>query len=201
MSNLASEIRRVEPYSDRFHIDVCDGHYAPVLLFFPDLVRAARPHTKKQFEIHLGCTDPLAWVKPFREAGADGAIFYFDSTREPQKVIDAIRDAGMYVGISLTLDEPIELAQPYIEQLDVLTIMGTAAAIKGAGMDPRVPDKIRAARRIIEMHRSRTEIEADGGIREQTVPVIRDAGADWIVPGSMMFAQPPDRLMRLIASH
>jgi pentose-5-phosphate-3-epimerase len=53
---------------------------------------------------------------------------------------------------------------------------------------------------MIETHRSRTEIEADGGIREHTVPVIAQAGADWIVPGSMMFSQPPKRLMDLIAN-
>ena len=40
LANLAEAIRRVEPYSDRFHLDVADGHYVPNLLFFPDLVRA-----------------------------------------------------------------------------------------------------------------------------------------------------------------
>src|SRR5262245_49511174 len=45
LSNLAAEINRVEPYIERFHLDVADGHYVPSLLFFPDLVKALRPHT------------------------------------------------------------------------------------------------------------------------------------------------------------
>ena len=39
-SNLGAEIRRVEPYSERFHLDVADGHYVKNLLFFPDQVKA-----------------------------------------------------------------------------------------------------------------------------------------------------------------
>jgi pentose-5-phosphate-3-epimerase len=26
-ANLAAEMKRVEPYSERFHLDVADGHY------------------------------------------------------------------------------------------------------------------------------------------------------------------------------
>ena len=29
LTNLALEIQRVEPYSERFHLDVADGHYVP----------------------------------------------------------------------------------------------------------------------------------------------------------------------------
>ena len=53
LANLASEIRRVEPHSERFHLDVADGHYVPALLFFPDLVAAIRKHTTVPFEVHL----------------------------------------------------------------------------------------------------------------------------------------------------
>ena len=45
LANLAADIQRVAPYSERFHLDVVDGHYAPTMLFFPDLVAALQPHT------------------------------------------------------------------------------------------------------------------------------------------------------------
>src|SRR5581483_6741487 len=91
LANLVSEIRRVEPYSERFHLDVADGHYVPNLLFFPDLVRALRPHTNLPFEVHLMVTDPLAWVEPFVEAGADGIIFCYDSVPDPGAVLRRIK--------------------------------------------------------------------------------------------------------------
>src|ERR1700704_5048381 len=90
LGNLAAEIKRVEPYSERFHLDVADGHYVPTMLFFPDLVRSLRPHTSVPFEVHLMTIDPLAWIEPFAEAGADGIIFCLDSARDPEAVLKAI---------------------------------------------------------------------------------------------------------------
>ena len=43
LGDLAREMKRVEPYSERFHLDVADGHYVKTLLFFPDLVRGLAP--------------------------------------------------------------------------------------------------------------------------------------------------------------
>ena len=74
LADLAAAIKRVEPHSERFHLDVADGHYSPTLLFFPDLVAALRPHTDLPLEIHLMTTDPAAWIDPFADAGADAIL-------------------------------------------------------------------------------------------------------------------------------
>ena len=191
LANLASDIRRVEPYSTRFHLDVADGHYVPQLLFFPDLVRQLRPHTKLPFEVHLMVTDPQAWIQPFVEAGADTLIFTLDAAPDPAQVLRAIRAAGKLAGVSLLITEDIDLLEPLWNDLDIITIVGTAMGIKGAGLDPAVPDKIRKARRLIDERGLKVEIQADGGIRRETVPLLAAAGADSIVPGSLMFKEVP----------
>jgi ribulose-phosphate 3-epimerase len=200
LSNLTAEIKRVEPYSERFHLDVADGHYTKTMLFFPDLVKALRPHTKVPFEIHLMTTDPLAWIDPFVEAGADGFIFCFDSAKDPGVVIRAVKSHGKRTGVSLLLTEPVELLDRYWQDLDVVTIVGTAMGIKGATMDASVPGKIRRAREIVQRRGLKTEIEADGGIRKETVPLIHAAGADYIVPGSLMFGGDPAAMRKWLAS-
>jgi ribulose-phosphate 3-epimerase len=200
LANLESEIRRVEPYSERFHLDVADGHYVPNLLFFPDLVRALRRHTRLPFEVHLMTTDPSAWIGPFSEAGADGFIFCRDSARDPARVIRAIRDAGKFVGVSLRIEEELERLDPYWGDLDLVTLLGTEVGIKGASMDARVPQKVRRARDLIDRRGLKTEVEVDGGIRRQSVPLIHSAGADWIVPGSLMFGGDPHEMRRWLAT-
>jgi ribulose-phosphate 3-epimerase len=200
LGNLAAEMRRVEPYSERFHLDVADGHYVPTMLFFPDLVKALRPHAKRPFEIHLMTTDPEAWIDPFVEAGADGFIFCFDSTRDPGALLKSTQARGKYAGMSLLLDEPLELLEPYWNDLDILTIVGTPMGTKGTGMDPTAPGKIARAREIIRRRGLRTELEMDGGIRRESVPLIHAAGADYIVPGSLMFKEDPASMRRWLAS-
>ena len=200
LANLEAEIKRVEPFSEMFHIDVADGHYTPTLLFFPDLLKAARKHTKLPLEVHLMCTHPLNWIEPFVEAGADGFIVYPDSENDTREVIDAIKSAGKFAGISLTLDQPLDLLDPFWEDLSIVCILGTRVGIKGAGMDPIVPGKIRAARKIIVERGLSAEVEADGGIRRHTVPLLHAAGADYIVPGSLMFGEDPATMRAWLAS-
>jgi ribulose-phosphate 3-epimerase len=200
LADLASEIRRVEPYSERFHLDVADGHYVGNLLFFPDLVAAIRGHTRLPLEVHLMTTDPLAWIEPFSEAGADGFIFCLDSARDPSRVIRAIAAAGKFVGVSLRVEEELERLDPYWGELDLVTIFGTEVGIKGASMDAGVPEKVRRARGMIDRSGLKAEVEVDGGIRRQSVPRIHSAGADWIVPGSLMFGGDPREVRQWLAS-
>ena len=199
LANLAAEIRRVEPYSERFHLDVADGRYVPTLLFFPDLVKALRPHTEVPFEVHLMTADPLAWVDPFLDAGADIVIFCFDSLRDPGAAVNAVKSRGKLVGVSLLINEGLDLLEPYWPDLDLVTIVTTAMGIKGATMDPSIPGKIRRARSVIAATGSKAEIQVDGGIRRNTVPVFHEAGADWIVPGSLMFGEDPRALRDWLA--
>ncbi|MBM3839035.1 MAG: ribulose-phosphate 3-epimerase [Verrucomicrobia bacterium] len=200
LANLAAEIKRVEPYSERFHIDVADGHYVPNLLFFPDQVKALRPHTRLPFEIHLMTANPLDWVEPFVEAGADAILFCFDSASNPAEVLRAIKACGKQAGVSLLINEPVELLEPLWAELDIVTIVGTAMGIKGASMDASVPGKIRQAREIIRRRGQKAVVEADGGIRRETVPLLHAAGVDFIVPGSLMFREDPKTMRQWLAS-
>ena len=199
LADLAAAIKRVEPHSERFHLDVADGHYSPTLLFFPDLVAALRPHTGLPFEIHLMTTDPAAWIDPFADTGADAIIICFDSTDDPGAVLAAIKARGLQTGVSLLLEEEIDLLDPHWEQLDILTLLQTPAGIKGADMDERAPGRIRRARAEIDHRGLATVVEADGGIRRHTVPQIAAAGADFIVPGSLMFGEDPLAMRRWLA--
>jgi len=200
LANLAADIKRVEPYSERFHLDVADGHYVNALLFFPDLVKALRKHTTVPFEVHLMTTEADQWIEPFVEAGADRLIFSFDAVPDPAALIQKVKAAGVTVGFALRIDEPIELIAPYWDALDTLCVIGTALGIKGATMDPGVPGKIKQARDLIDARKLSTDIEADGGIRRNTVPLLHAAGADYIVPGSLMFGEDPAAMRAWLAS-
>jgi ribulose-phosphate 3-epimerase len=200
LSDLAAAIRRTEPYSERFHLDVADGHYTPTLLFFPDLVKALRPHTRLPFEVHLMTTDPEMWIEPFADAGADVFIFCYDTVRDFARLLSAVRKHGKMIGISLQVTEPVELLDPYWSDLDLVTLIGTTIGTKGTSMDPRAEQRIRQTREVIQSRGIKTEIQADGGIRRNTVPLIHQAGADWIVPGSLMFKEDPAAMREWLAS-
>ncbi len=199
MANLAADIKRVDLFSERFHLDVADGHYVPTMLFFPDLVKAIRKHTAKPFEVHLMTVDPMLWIEPFIEAGADGVIFCFDSLSDPASAIKRVKDLGKFVGISLLVTEPVSVLRPYWNTIDQVTLVGTPMGTKGTSMEPSMFEKIAEAKCEIEKHGLKVDVQIDGGIRRNTVPKIKQAGADWIVPGSLMFGEDPAAMRKWLA--
>jgi ribulose-phosphate 3-epimerase len=193
--NLAAQIESVLPYADSFHIDVADGHFVPTLLFFPDMVAGIRGVTAKPLHVHLMVTDPATLVESFMMAGADIISAQVEAS-STQDALKTISKAGRKPGLALLLETPVEVLRGYLDQIDVVIAMGTQVGVKGADLAPEACDRIAAIRKIID-ERPAIKLYADGGIREHTVPKLREAGADAVVPGSLLFNAPDmDRVHR-----
>ncbi len=148
-----------------------------------------------------GINDGRLGLPNIPQQGSKGAAgICFDSTQNPVEVIRVIQSFGKQTGVSLLIHENVELLEPFWRDLDIVTLVGTAMGIKGASRDASVPGKIRQAREIIQNRKLKTVIEADGGIRRETVPLLAAAGTDFIVPGSLMFREEPKAMRQWLAS-
>ena len=187
---LRDEIARADPFADLHHIDVADGHFSPALLYFPDLVAAARKATAKPLHLHLMVADAilLEQVRQFADAGAD-LISVHAENLNADAALDLIGALGLVPGIVLQLHTPVAAASRHLDRIRMLTLLGTRIGIKGQGLDPAAPDRLREARRMLPQDR-RIVLAADGGIRANTVPALRLAGAQTIVMGSLAFNDP-----------
>ncbi len=186
--NLAAEIKSVAPYSDSFHIDVADGHFVPTLLFFPAMVAAIRAVTAKPLHVHLMVSDPATLVEQFIEAGADIISVQIEA-KTALDALETISNAGRKPGLALLLDTPIDALRDHLAKVEVVIAMGTQVGVKGVDLAPEACERIVAIRKLIEKHPN-AKLYADGGIRKHTVPKLRDAGADAVVPGSLLFDSP-----------
>ena len=90
MANFADEIRRVDPYVDRYHFDVGDGVFIPTLLFFPELVKALRYLTKKDFDVHLMVQNPAELIEDFACSGANKIMLHVDHILKDPNLFNAI---------------------------------------------------------------------------------------------------------------
>lgn len=188
LANLAAGIERVDRFADSFHLDVSDAHFAPSLLFFPDLVRALRPLTKRPFHIHLMVERPTTLIEDFVASGADVITIHAEVGKsEAAAAIQAIRRAGRSAGLALRLDTPVEASDPYLDRIDALLLLGTVPGVKGQDLAPEACGRLASAASLLGERRARVRLIADGGIRSHTVPVLRRAGADVVVPGSLVF--------------
>jgi ribulose-phosphate 3-epimerase len=193
LANLESEIHRLEPFSDSFHFDAADGHFVPVLLFFPDLLARLRELTRVEFHVHLMATRPMDLLRAFLEAGVDRITLPFEAGKRVQPALEFVKAQGKKAGLSIALDTPVNAIRDWLPLLDTVVVMGTEVGAKGLDADVRVFDRLTAVQRLAG---ERVCVTADGGIREETVPLLRAAGADAIVPGSLV-CKAPDLVQRV----
>lgn len=188
---LADDLVRITPHADILHVDVADGYFAPAFLFFPDLVARMRDQTALPIHVHLMVSDPvlLSQIDQFAEAGADLISLHVENANAAQG-LDRIAAHGVKAGMVLRVETPVAEAAPWLDRLDMLTLLGTAIGVKGQGLDPTATDRLQEAGRLIAATGRRVVLAADGGIRETTVPVLRAAGAETVVMGSLAFAAP-----------
>jgi ribulose-phosphate 3-epimerase len=190
LGKLADEIDRVDGLTDIYHIDVADGHFSPALLFFPDLVAVCRKKTTKPLHVHLMLTDDILeeQIRQFADTGAD-LISIHAENGNLDAGLDLISALALVPGVVLQLQTPVAHARDYVDRIGMLTLLGTRIGVKGQGLDPQAEPRLREARKLIEDSKlpGRVVLAADGGIREHTVPGLRQAGAETIVMGSLAF--------------
>jgi ribulose-phosphate 3-epimerase len=190
LANMEADTKRVEAGTDIFHLDAADGHFSPAFLLFPDQTARLRNVTAKPFHVHLMIGDTIleSQIEQFAEAGADLISIHAENANASQGLA-LIKKLGLKAGIVLQLHTPVSAAKPFLDDIDMLTLLGTRIGVKGQGLDAEAPNRLREGRALVaaNVHGRRLIVAADGGIRENTVPALRQAGAETIVMGSLAF--------------
>ena len=189
---LEDDLARITPHADILHVDVADGYFAPAFLFFPDLVAAMRKQTALPIHVHLMVANAvvLAQIEQFAEAGADLISIHVEHAAVADEALSRIAELGVAAGMVLRVETPVALAEEWLPRLDMLTLLGTAIGVKGQGLDPSATVRLQQAAGLIAATGKRIVLAADGGIRDTTVPLLRQAGAETVVMGSLAFGAP-----------
>lgn len=171
--------------ADLIHCDVMDGVFVPNLTFGMPMISALRRRTDGILDVHLMIVKPERYVKEFLAAGADVITFHPDASEDAFGALREIRSAGKKCGLVLNPDKPISLIEPYLDEIDVVIVMGVYAGFGGQKFIPETLDKIRALKAVIGNRN--VEIEMDGGATLENVREIAEAGVDIMVAGSAVF--------------
>ena len=132
-------------------------------------------------------TEPMKWVGPMAKAGASLFTFHVESEMPKdggiQTLIQAIKDAGMQVGISLKPKTPVSSILEYVKDIDLILIMTVEPGFSGqkfmGDMMPKVAELRKACPKM--------NIQVDGGLSPTTVDHATQAGANVIVAASAIF--------------
>lgn len=169
------------------HIDVMDGIFVPSISFGMPVITSLRKRTDIFFDVHIMIREPERYAAQFVACGADMVTFHLEATEHVQETIDAIRQAGAKVGISIKPGTSVEEALPWLEQVDMVLVMTVEPGFGGQKYMDACTEKIRRVRKAITEKGLAVDVEIDGGVTLENISVPLEAGANVIVAGSAVF--------------
>jgi len=181
---LGKMVLLTENFTDYAQFDIMDGRFVPSQSVSCEQI--ASLCTKLIWEAHLMVLHPEDCLEDFRRAGAQKIVFHYEATPSPDTIIRQVRKLGMQVGLAVNPETPIEAIRPLLGELDSVLFLSVKPGFYGAKFIPEVLDKIAAFRK----SHPRMEIGIDGGVKEDNIVKIAEAGVNVIYIGSAIFLQP-----------
>ncbi|MBR3128143.1 MAG: ribulose-phosphate 3-epimerase [Solobacterium sp.] len=172
------------------HFDVMDGHFVPNLTFGPDILKGFKKISPLTMDVHLMVTDPAFFAGVFLDAGADIITFHVEALNNEDDIhglAKMIHERGAKAGLSLKPGTDLSVLKPFLKDFDLFLIMSVEPGFGGQAFMPEAGERIMILRRWLDLTGSKTLIEVDGGINEETGRLCRQAGADVLVAGSYVF--------------
>ena len=187
-AHLGDQVEAVMDAGARvIHVDVMDGHFVPPISIGALIVDALRDLVHDRggaLDVHLMVERPERRVEDFAAAGADSIIVHWEATPHVHYALQAVRDAGLHVGLALNPATPADVVAGVTDELDHVLCM---TVNPGWGGQDYIASSTTKVSRLRELLGPDVPIEVDGGIDSETARLSRDAGATLFVAGSSIF--------------
>ena len=188
-ANLQRDVEMLnESEADWIHVDIMDGAFVPNISFGLPVCKAIHRHAQKPLDVHLMIANPDAYLEGFREAGASHLTVHYEACPHLHRTLQAIHQLGCQAGVALNPHTSVALLEDVIGMIDIVLIMSVNPGFGGQEFIEQTYHKVKKLRTLINQTQSSALIEVDGGVSDDNVKALSQAGVDVFVAGSFVFS-------------
>jgi ribulose-phosphate 3-epimerase len=131
--------------------------------------------------------NPVKHFPQIARAGGDSVTFHYEAVDDVPGTVAAAREHGLEVGLAFNPEtEPEPVAEAAGELVDIVLCMSIHPGYSGQEFMPEALDRIARLRELLP---DDVVIQVDGGIGNENIRDVYDAGARLMVAGSSIFGR------------
>jgi len=172
-----------------FHFDVGDGHFVEPITMGPIVLQWIAPLVHGMdgaLDCHLMVDNPLRHFPQIAEAGGDSVTFHYEVVEDVPGTIAAAREHGLQVGVAFNPESKPEEVAEVAGDADLVLCMSIHPGYSGQEFMQEAIDRIRRLRKALP---DDVLVQVDGGIDNDNVRTVYDAGARLMVAGNAIFGR------------
>ncbi len=179
--------------TDYFHIDVMDGKFVEnnTTEQMRQYAENIRQISNSQLDVHLMVKEPNEYIEEYIPLEPSFITIHyeaFNNKEELLKTINKIKENGMKCGLAIKPKTDISEIYEYLKYIHMVLIMTVEPGKGGQKLIPETIDKIRKLKEYITENNIDIFIEADGGINQENIEELSQAGIDIAVAGSSIIS-------------
>ena len=183
--NIKQDLDIFEQYKiDLLHVDIMDGHYVPNYTLGIDFCKSLKSYTSIPLDIHLMIENVDQYIEKFCQFEGAWISFHPETTWHPVRTIEVIKSFNCKAGIALDTSIGVEQYKELYGLVDFVVVMTVTPGYAGQKLLSFCLDKIVQLKEHFTQNNIEADIEVDGNVSWENIPVMVDAGATMLVNGS-----------------
>ena len=176
--------------ADWLHIDVMDGHFVPNITMGPFIVEHCKRISKLPLDVHLMIEKPEQLLEAFAKAGADHLTVHVETCPHLHRTLEFIKSLGCKAGVTLNPGTPVGALESVLHLADLVLVMSVDPGFSGGKFVPESFGRVAEVRKRLDALNSSAWLEVDGGVNTETLPRLKEAGANAFVAATAVFKHP-----------
>ncbi len=172
-----------------FHFDVGDGHFVEPITMGPIVLESLSETVHGLggvFDCHLMVDNPTRHFPQIARAGGDSVTFHYEAVDDVPATIAVAREHGLQVGIAFNPETDPDDVVKVAADADLVLCMSIHPGYSGQKFMDTALERIKHLRGALP---ESIPVQVDGGIDNDNIRAVYDAGATLIVAGAAIFHQ------------